>query len=235
MEWTYEHDVMFCKEVRLMQPFKAKKGSPERGRIWNLIAESLNQIDKPKFRVNKRSVKERFNLLAEKYKTKIRNEEKASGISPEITELDMLLEEILALEEEMVTQIHAQDKVSEEKGKAQAQEMRKKALEKLGETQKRKADQGEEHVQQKKHRTSGSETIAYLRQRAEENMKLKVEEQQAQRDMQVSFQQQQQQQQMLHAFHKQSEQQHNALLALSQQQQLQNQMLLALIQKLVSK
>ena len=25
-----------------MQPFKAKKGSPERGRIWNLIAESLN-------------------------------------------------------------------------------------------------------------------------------------------------------------------------------------------------
>ena len=120
MEWTYEHDVMFCKEVRLMQPFKAKKGSPERGRIWNLIAESLNQIDKPKFKVNKRSV--------------------ASGISPEITELDMLLEEILALVEEMVTKIHAQDKVSEEKGKAQAQEMRKKALERLGETQKRKAD-----------------------------------------------------------------------------------------------
>lgn len=72
MEWTYEHDVMFCKEVRLMQPFKAKKGSPERGRIWNLIAESLNQIDKPKFKVNKRSVRERFNLLGEKYKTEIR-------------------------------------------------------------------------------------------------------------------------------------------------------------------
>ena len=213
-----------------MQPFKANKGSPERGRIWNLIAESLNQIDKP---TNKRSVRERFNLLAEKYKTKIRNEEKASVISPEITELYMLLEEILALEEEMVTQIHTQDKVSEEKGKAQAQEMRKKALKRLGETQKRKAYQGEEHVQQKKHRTSGSETIAYLRQRAEENMKIKVEEQQAQRDMQVSFQQQQQQ--MLHAFHKQSGQQHNALLALSQQQQQQNQMLLALIQKLVSK
>lgn len=34
-----EHDVMLCKEVRLMQPFKAKKGSLERGRIWNLIAE----------------------------------------------------------------------------------------------------------------------------------------------------------------------------------------------------
>ena len=66
------------------------------------------------------------------------------------------------------------------KGKAQAQELRKKALERLGETQKRKANQGEEHVQQKKHRTSGSEAIAYLRQRAEENMKLKVEEQQAQ-------------------------------------------------------
>lgn len=95
---------------------------------------SLNQIDKLKFRVNKRSVRERFNLLAEKYKRKIRNEEKSSGISPEITELNMLLEEILAPGEEMVTQIHGQDKVSEEKGKAQAQEMRKKALEKLGET-----------------------------------------------------------------------------------------------------
>ena len=32
--------------------------------------------------------------------------------------------------------------------------MRKKALETLGETQKWKADQGEEHVKQKKHRTS---------------------------------------------------------------------------------
>ena len=34
----------------------------------------------------------------------------------------------------MMTQIHAQDKVSEDKGKAQSQEMRKKALERLGET-----------------------------------------------------------------------------------------------------
>ena len=74
-----------------------------------MISESLNQIDKPKFTVNQHSVRERFNLLREKYKTKIRNEENVSGFSPDITELDMLLEEILALEEEIMTQIHAQD------------------------------------------------------------------------------------------------------------------------------
>lgn len=38
----------------------------------------------------------------EKYKIKIRNEEKVFGISLEIIEFDMLLEEILVLEEEMV-------------------------------------------------------------------------------------------------------------------------------------
>lgn len=88
-------------------------------------------------------------------------------------------------------------------------------------------------MQQGKYRTSGDETISYLRQQAEENKKLKAKELQAQRDMHGSFQQQQQQ--MLQAFHKQSEEQHNALLALSQRQQQQNRMLLALVQKLVSK
>ena len=126
-----------------MQPFKAKrqKGSPERGRIWNSIAESLNKLDKPKSKV-KRSVRERFNLLAEKYKLKIRNEERASGISPEITELSVLLEEILALglQEEAAAAIQRidQENNSEEKGKALAQVMRSKALKKLGETRKRK-------------------------------------------------------------------------------------------------
>ena len=85
------------------------KGSPERGRIWNLIAKSLSKLDKPKFKVNKRSVRERFNLLAEKYKLKIRNEERASGISQEIKGLDVLLEEILALEEEAAASTQSND------------------------------------------------------------------------------------------------------------------------------
>ena len=62
-----------------------------------MIPESLNQIGKPKVRVTQRSVRERFNLLGDKYKTKIRGEENASGFSPDITELDMLLVEISAL------------------------------------------------------------------------------------------------------------------------------------------
>lgn len=78
-----------------------------------MISKSLNRIDKPHFTVTQRSVRERFNLLADKYKTKIRNKENASRFSPDNTALDMLLDEISALEEEIMTQIHAQ--VSEEK------------------------------------------------------------------------------------------------------------------------
>ena len=46
---------------------------------------------------SQRSARVRFNLLCEKHKAKQRNELKATGISPEMTELDKALHHLLEL------------------------------------------------------------------------------------------------------------------------------------------
>lgn len=63
--------------------------------MWNEIASNLNGLVELKFKVTKRSVRDRLTLLQEKYKAKMRQEERASGIDCEETELDIALEEIL--------------------------------------------------------------------------------------------------------------------------------------------
>ena len=62
--------------------------------VWNSIADNLNSIKKPRFDVDKRSVRGRLNNLIKKYKKKMKQEESSSGISPDRTELDALIEEI---------------------------------------------------------------------------------------------------------------------------------------------
>ena len=100
MEWSRQNDVLLCTEItlRVRQPYKFKKCSNERGKIWTEIASTLNSNEEVKFHVTQRGVRERYEGLKAKYLEKIKNEEKASGISPEATELDSLLEEIIEKE-----------------------------------------------------------------------------------------------------------------------------------------
>ena len=102
MEWKEEHDVLLCREILVSQPFKFKERTVERGKIWDEIGNRLNNCQTSKFRVNKRSVRERFKLIKEKFKRKIQEEEKASGIDVEpASELEQALEDICALEESL--------------------------------------------------------------------------------------------------------------------------------------
>ena len=55
----------------------------------------MSGLDHPKFKVNKRSPKDRLTLLITKHKAKISQEENATGITCEETELDQSLEEII--------------------------------------------------------------------------------------------------------------------------------------------
>ena len=69
---------------RLIFKFSFKKGSVSRGNAWDSIAEKLNQIDSPQFRIkDKRGVREGWELLRRKFKSKNREEEAASGIAVE--------------------------------------------------------------------------------------------------------------------------------------------------------
>ena len=51
----------------------------------------------PKCDVSQRSTRERFQFLFERGKVKNREEERASGISPEISDIDKLLDELIEL------------------------------------------------------------------------------------------------------------------------------------------
>ena len=178
----------------------------ERGNAWRRISDSLNSIDNPKFYVNQRSVRERFNLILMQYKTKISAEVRATGIEvKEKTSTENLLEEldekIKEAEAEFETKTLEQSQKGE-KEKVVVEDVRKKALETLAETKKRKQQEGEVKRTMKS-RTTGNETLAYLREKAAKDheirilqMKTQNEEARAQRLLleQYHYQQQQQQQ-----------------------------------------
>ena len=88
------------REVVNVNPYTTKKGSTQRSSMWEKIADTLNKCTVPKFRVDKRSVRDHVGILVHKHKKKLLAEEKATGITPdEPTELENLLDIIIALEE----------------------------------------------------------------------------------------------------------------------------------------
>ena len=111
----------------------------------------LNASKELRFKVNQRGVRERFTLLQTKYKQKNRADEQSSGTSAEITELDVLLEEIgekgHAAEEEMTVN---NNKKKMEIDRAKTEEMRKMAMKQVGETTKRKNDEGDDQKKTEK-------------------------------------------------------------------------------------
>ena len=87
---------MLCREVLDMEPHQHLYRRKERGDVWNQIAVNLTGLDHPKFKVNtKRSMRDRLTLLITKNKAKIRQEEDATGITCEETELDQAFEDII--------------------------------------------------------------------------------------------------------------------------------------------
>ena len=106
MEWTEQHNNILCQEILVLEPFKAKKGSIARGQIWDKIANNLNSLQHPQFRVTKRSVRERYTLLSDKFRAKMRDEEKARGIDTDLSDVEKAPEEI---EKEAVVEETAQN------------------------------------------------------------------------------------------------------------------------------
>lgn len=174
MEWKEEHDVLLCREILVSQPFKFKERTVERGKIWDEIANRLNNCQTLNFRVNKRSVRERFKLIKEKFKRKIQEEEKASGIDVEpASELDQALEDICALEESLPAEaMDSKQAKAAEANKLKAEEIRQKAMESFGQT---KAREGQEEPAKKKRR-GGNDSIQFLREKSEKELEVRKQE-----------------------------------------------------------
>ena len=223
MSWTEEKDVLFCREILVSKLFNTKKSLPERGQVWNDIADNLCQLQQPTFRVNQKSVRDHYNKLVMGYKRKMRDELNASGISPEEREIDKLLEEIV--EKEMALEAEKENIDNENNRRMQAEkvaadDMRRKAMETQAQTQKRKAEESNK-TPKKKIRSNGSETIAYLQEKTEIEMKVRKEEMELKR-AEVGFEKtkhEQQVKQQANLF----EQQSNMMKAMLEQQQQQQQ------------
>jgi len=239
MECTEQHDNCLCQEILVLEPFKAKKGSITRGQIWDKIANNLNSLEHPQFRVTKRSVRERYTLLSDKFRAKMRDEEKASGIDTDLSEVEKALEEI-AEKEAVVEETTQNDKKKVDSAKAA--EMRNRALENLGGTQKRqRKDEVENETEGRtKRRRSGGDTVAYLREKNDLMQKWKMEEMQLQKqrleaeskkEEQSKKQHQDLMQVMLHQTKQQQEQMQNFQQMFTLMQQQQSQIIIKLLEK----
>ena len=239
MVWTSIRDDMLCREILVMNPFTGtKKGTVARGTKWEQVAENLNKVELVHFKVDKRSVRDRYNHLANILRKKLSDEIKESGIDPEMTDIEHALEELIEIEDAAKTD---QGVVNEQKNREinqdreNAEDIRKTAMEKLGQTKKRKAEDGEESKW--KRRSTGSETLNFLRVKNERVQEMQREEIELQRNqleletrkqdnfMAVMVHQQQQQQSQMQDF--------TAMMATQMKQQ--SDMMLALLSKLAQK
>ena len=168
--------IMFLREVVLHELYQYKDGSRERGLCLDRIAENLNDVETLWFRVDQRSLRDKLKKLLQIFITRKNHEQKQSGISPEHTEWDDLLQEIY--ERKIESDLHGAnsesgDKAKKEEEKAACENMRRTSMECLSETKKRQAEEtSEEEITPKRNRSS----ISYFREKSEKDFKLREEE-----------------------------------------------------------
>lgn len=220
MEWTEDHDVILLREILASDLFSFKKGSVARGERWESITEKLNQVKTLCFHLkDKRAVRDRWVLLQKKYKAKMHQEETASGISvDDMSEIDVLLEELVGKEESLNKVGDAQSRKQKE-DKSKAEDIRQKALERYSETEKRKStENGDECVEKPKRQRRSARTEPLV-----EFMQEKVKTERELRQQELDLRRLEQ------------EQNQRVMVTVLQQQQQTNQAILSVIEKLLEK
>lgn len=155
MIWTEQHNEMLIREMFLFEPRKYRKGSPQRGNVWEQISAFLNDLDDPKFDVTQKSVRDHYNLLEKQQKKRLRDEEKAKkrllAFHQIIVNLKMLCK--TSLSASWARMKKTRKKILKRK------KMRQSAMESLAESKKRKG--GYQGEKRKRKLSNGSDTIAY--------------------------------------------------------------------------
>ena len=210
MEWTETHDILLLREVMVSDVFKFKKGSVARGEQWEEIMKKLNQVGDPSFSLKeKRSVRDRWTLLRKKCKARIHDEEAASGISPdELSERDQLVEELIE-KEESTKKADEDEKKQKEKEKEQAEDVRKRAMERYSQTKERRKSttEGEEVEKKTKRRRTSEPLVDYLREKS------KTERELREKELNLKQSEQEQSQRVLKSILEQQQQMNTAMLS----------------------
>ena len=195
-------DTLLVREILVIEPYRFTPKSKERGQAWTEVARNVTKALETDYVVFQRSARDRFNLLREKHKAKQRNELKATGISPEINELDKALDDLL----ERVASNVSHEKVTEEKKtndvkeKSTGEEVRRRSLETFAETRKRNLEENPASSTsslKKRSRSTGSDVVTYLKEmRSQKERETELKEKQmenmskAQQDLTNLLQQQ---------------------------------------------
>lgn len=225
MSWTEEKDILLMREMAAQGIFQFKTGSKERGNIWQAIASNLNGNKDLFSYVSSRGCRDRFTLISRRYKAKTAEELKSTGggSEDEPSEYDLLLEELTHLSEESDKRADTEAETAKKKVSAEkklALEVRKRAMETMGQTSKRsESGESEDVIKERKKRRSGGDTLQWLEKKADRDLKFKelqLEEQRKERE----FQQKERKEQM-ELLQKQIQ-----IQAESQQQHQQQQMML---------
>ena len=107
----------------MIEPYRYKANSKEKGSAWKSIAENLQMAG---MRVTHRSVGERVNKLVKEFKCKEATENRASGVDVEFTQRDKAMTDILERMSECEVAMHSQ-KQKEKQERETAEEMRRRA------------------------------------------------------------------------------------------------------------
>jgi hypothetical protein len=196
--WRENHEMFLLREVIVHEPYQFKIGSKERGAAWTAIASDLEGGFGMK--VNQRSVREKFSRMIESFKKKEAVEQRASGVDVEYSEKDQALLDILErmAECEEVNEQERQRQIQRQNQDQQtAEEMRKRAVERLGETKKRANDEdgGNGRTPEGKRRKSGDlveilkESVRVTKGREDADREFKEREMRL-REQQMNMQQQ---------------------------------------------
>ena len=171
---TNHHNVLLCREILVVEPYRFKAGTRERGQAWDKVASALNLVEGLRFVVDQRGVRERHAKLERNFTRKMVAEERASGISPDKTELDEAIESIMERREgaeEEIAQRAESTAVVMEKERETAESVRKRSMERLAETRER-----ENQRNAKKKRNSGEETLDFMKDKWRIELELRREE-----------------------------------------------------------
>ena len=154
MVWTKKKDLIMLQEVAAEGVMHQKPKSRDRGSAWQKVFDSINSL--PGYEVSSRSLRDRFNNLAKKHKIKMGQEERLTGGGgSELDELESILEELIEINEESEQRAEDENNAKQilvNEDKARATEMRKSAMETLGET---KTRTGEGRKEEKRRRLAG--------------------------------------------------------------------------------
>ena len=190
----------------------------------------------------------RYLLLDRRFRKKVSEDKKASGTSPEPSEEDVMMEEIISLFDEADRLNDCKKKKIQEEA-SQAEEMRNMSLETFKQSQERSQD-GQPKPKKKK-RASGADTMTFLKDRVEIECRQRLEELELRkRELQMAKEAKEAELNLRAKEHEERvEQQRNATrlqqhqqqqlqnlnMALLQQEQQQTQALMSLLQKFADK